>query len=982
MMRKALIGTVVVLALLGLATGSLAAGNQPASLKSPSAGVIEVGSAGTCAYHTIAAAIAAANPGDTIRVENITFPEDPLVVDKDLTLEGGYPSGAPCLASTVTGHTHVQGTGTARILQVEGATVAISHFSFANNANGGGVAALQGSDLTLVDTYIGNNSASSGGGLRVVDSTASLTDCGVTGNQAQQRGGGIEVLGTAQAASVTLTNTYVTLNNANTYGGGIYAEGNVQVSTHAGTSVSGNTATQDGGAIYIKGQSQVTASEGQPLAAADSQGSTLTLEDNTIISANTATNGGGLKIVGATANLTGCTVTSNHALQHGGGIEVLGTSPTASVTLTRTLVTSNQAGSLGGGLYLEGSAQAVTQEWAQIVANTADVDGGGIYAQGQAQVTINADASTIQWSVVAGNQANRHGGGIHVSQGRVTLNGMLDATQQECLLVEGNIADADIDGLGDGGGLYASGGATVQSDETLWDGNQGQNGGGVYLSGSSFSGEDLTFYNNSAAGDGGGFWAGAGSSLWLSKGSEINDGGTANPNTADNGAGIYAEGGSTVSLDDSTIQGNHAWERGGGVYLKGASTLTASNGSEISFNQTYGFAGIEGGGIYASGTGTTVTINGSLVKGNTAIKRGGGLYVGDGAAATIQGGSTVQDNSTLDFVDGGAGAFVSGADATLTVRDSAFSKNTTATDGGGILNDGGTVHLVEARLSENYAQGWGGGLYNLGGTVDAKVTTFYKNEAHGSNGGGLFSTGSGSIVDLDRSYFANNQAPAASGGGLATYGTTLAVMRGYFANNSSAHGGSALHVTGASTPNEPSARIVNCFILNNTTVTAAGATPRGGQSPGSSLHVEGTSATALHNTFAQTIQQPYGLFIADGAAVTLTNNIISNFSVGIHRPSFGTGTATASYTLFHNNSNNYDWGMASTDELPHGDPAFVGGGDYHLTEPSEAINAGTDAGVTVDWDGESRPWDGGFDIGADEYPDREQLFLPLIEKGQ
>jgi hypothetical protein len=43
-------------------------------------------------------------------------------------------------------------------------------------------------------------------------------------------------------------------------------------------------------------------------------------------------------------------------------------------------------------------------------------------------------------------------------------------------------------------------------------------------------------------------------------------------------------------------------------------------------------------------------------------------------------------------------------------------------------------------------------------------------------------------------------------------------------------------------------------------------------------------------------------------------------------------------------------------------------------------NQGTNAGVTVDWDGESRPWDGGFDIGADEYPPRVRILLPVALK--
>ena len=51
------------------------------------------------------------------------------------------------------------------------------------------------------------------------------------------------------------------------------------------------------------------------------------------------------------------------------------------------------------------------------------------------------------------------------------------------------------------------------------------------------------------------------------------------------------------------------------------------------------------------------------------------------------------------------------------------------------------------------------------------------------------------------------------------------------------------------------------------------------------------------------------------------------------------------------------------------DPLFSGGGDYHLTMSSPCIDAGTDAGVDTDIDGDGRPQGVGFDMGAYEYPD-------------
>ncbi len=61
-----------------------------------------------------------------------------------------------------------------------------------------------------------------------------------------------------------------------------------------------------------------------------------------------------------------------------------------------------------------------------------------------------------------------------------------------------------------------------------------------------------------------------------------------------------------------------------------------------------------------------------------------------------------------------------------------------------------------------------------------------------------------------------------------------------------------------------------------------------------------------------------------------------------------------------------------------GDPAFALD-DYYLTSSSAAIDAGVDAGVTTDIDGDARPWGEGYDIGADELRQR-YVYLPLVMK--
>ena len=70
--------------------------------------------------------------------------------------------------------------------------------------------------------------------------------------------------------------------------------------------------------------------------------------------------------------------------------------------------------------------------------------------------------------------------------------------------------------------------------------------------------------------------------------------------------------------------------------------------------------------------------------------------------------------------------------------------------------------------------------------------------------------------------------------------------------------------------------------------------------------------------------------------------------------------------------------LAGTNVLAQ-DPRFVdpAAHDYHLRVDSPAIDAGVDAGVTVDWEGDARPQGAAPDIGADEVR-KVRVYLPLI----
>jgi uncharacterized repeat protein (TIGR01451 family) len=112
-----------------------------------------------------------------------------------------------------------------------------------------------------------------------------------------------------------------------------------------------------------------------------------------------------------------------------------------------------------------------------------------------------------------------------------------------------------------------------------------------------------------------------------------------------------------------------------------------------------------------------------------------------------------------------------------------------------------------------------------------------------------------------------------------------------------------------------------------------------------------------------------GVYVGPASEVALTDTILAGHSLGITVA--GGATATLEATLWHGNGQDWAGAGAITTGTVNvwGNPAFVdpAAGDYHLGPGSAAIDAGTDAGVLSDLDGQARPAIDGYDIGADEF---------------
>jgi predicted outer membrane repeat protein len=281
-------------------------------------------------------------------------------------------------------------------------------------------------------------------------------------------------------------------------------------------------------------------------------------------------------------------------------------------------------------------------------------------------------------------------------------------------------------------------------------------------------------------------------------------------------------------------------------------------------------------------------------------------------------------------------------------------------------------------VAGNSTRDAGGGIYNEGGELYIERTTVVDNEVTEGDGGGVHSTGVDGTLNVETSWIIYNWAPASDGAGLYASHPLVVVERTSFSNNAALGDGSAIYLTGACCAGA-SARLVNNMLLDNVQATPARMGP---PASGSTLYVEGMEATLVHNTLA--LQAPlatFGVYVGPDASIAMTNNILTNFYIGLRRPSTGTGSAVADHTLYFGNTYDYDTGIVSTNEV-HGDPAFVFAGDGHITAGSAALDTGTAAGIAIDYDGTLRPWGPAPDIGADEYPPRKAVYLPVVHKGQ
>jgi uncharacterized repeat protein (TIGR01451 family) len=560
----------------------------------------------------------------------------------------------------------------------------------------------------------------------------------------------------------------------------------------------------------------------------------------------------------------------------------------------------------GGGLYLAQSPGVAVIRDNVFISNTAAITGG--WGQGGA-IYSEYSSALIVGNVISGNSAN------------------------------GFFAITDTSSFGgNGGGIvvyYGMTQTTVISGNQLYNNvaSAGQNGtgGGMTLGDGPMLVQDNIVRGNAACvsgyGSGGGIFLSANRSPVTITGNLVQDNVAGMASIYDSrGGGIFLEyllDPGPVVVHDNTVVSNTASMSGpgvgGGIYLRYGEGNTVIRDNQILSNTGSTASWAIGGGLYVAWS-DAVTVAGNLIEGNRAtiapypaVGGGGGIGTENNSSAILYRDNTIRGNVGALYGWAEAGGVYARNDNVVTFED----------------------NLIEGNVGAFDQTAYGGGLYLERSAVTLRRNTIRNNRASTVDGfgGGLFTWYSGVTMDAN-TILSNAAAISTTGigvgwGGGAAFFASIGVS---FTNN---------------------------LVAGNQAVSA-------GPSQGDGVWIRGstigelTVGTLLHNTVANNDGE--GIWVGMYATATLTNNLVAGHAVAITNTAPASTSFDVGYTLFWNNGS---VPISGSNPIV-GDPAFVGGGDYHLNPGSAAIDAGIEAGVTRDIDGDPRPSGSGPDVGADE----------------
>lgn len=386
--------------------------------------------------------------------------------------------------------------------------------------------------------------------------------------------------------------------------------------------------------------------------------------------------------------------------------------------------------------------------------------------------------------------------------------------------------------------------------------------------------------------------------------------------------------------------------RGRAVYVAGNISVTLE-GLRLAGGNATGLGGFYLGGDWDAGGGMAVftahvnlrhnQFSGNIASSNPAWAYCGGLMLNQASGQVLD--STFINNtaSVGDYGEGGGLCVFKSRGVAL--RQNLVLSNTgsvTPTSGGlGALGGGVSIwKSQEITLSDNVivgnrahncttCSGYGGGV-----AVWESQATLIRNRIAEN----VASTG--------------DTAPGWGGGLYVTTGTVTLEANQFLRNNASEVGPNSSYGSGLYLAGLTSFTLTNNLVAQNYGLAA--------------IHVtDAAQGRMLHTTLAEN-SGGWAVNAESASTLPLVNSIVAWNGGGLY------GAVAPDYTLFWQNSPNGD-GVVGTNVFT-GDPVFFASwmDDYRIGYNSAALNVGRDAGVTVDFEGQARPTESGFDLGFDE----------------
>jgi serine protease len=202
------------------------------------------------------------------------------------------------------------------------------------------------------------------------------------------------------------------------------------------------------------------------------------------------------------------------------------------------------------------------------------------------------------------------------------------------------------------------------------------------------------------------------------------------------------------------------------------------------------------------------------------------------------------------------------------------------------------------------------------------------------------------------------------GGGIACYNSEPTISNCVITGNTGGSGGGIFLCDWDWDDGKAAATIVNCLITDNKSM-------EGGA--GGGVYCGATAPTIINSTISGNSADAVGdggggIRSSVDASPTVFNTILWGNTAGGSPDEISVEDASIHITYSDIQGGYTDTGNIACD------PYFVGNGDYHLTDSSCCIDAGTaDGAPDLDIDGDSRPQGDGYEMGADEF---QPIFAP------